>query len=58
MTRMLHFRMLHFLILRLTRTGRPRDIVSVSLREGIDFLDELYDEWGDLYVLETAEDER
>jgi hypothetical protein len=53
--------MLHFLLL--IRPYAPladpdrRDIVSVSLREGVDFLDDLAADFGpDFYILETAED--
>jgi hypothetical protein len=42
-------RELHFLIL----TG-SREIVSVTLREGVDFLDELDADFGAYYILETA----
>ncbi len=42
-------RWLHFLIL----TMPDKEIVSVSLREGIDFLDDLAADFGDFYILET-----
>lgn len=51
-------RYLHFLILDVDPTGETGGkIFSVSLREGVDFLDEdVADHFGDYYVLETADD--
>lgn len=44
-------RMLHFLILT-----EDKEIVSASLREGVDFLDDLAADFGpEFYVLATAE---
>ena len=43
-------RRLDFLIL----TMPDREIVSLSLREGVDFLDEDWPEFGAFYILETA----
>jgi hypothetical protein len=43
-------RRLEFLIL----TMPDKEIVSVSFREGIDFIDEDWPEFGAFYILETA----
>jgi hypothetical protein len=48
-------RRLDFLILALPDGNLGHgEVVSLSLREGIDFIDEVWWEFGDFYVLETA----
>lgn len=50
-------RYLYFLVLVTDNPHVPVGdaLVSVTLREGEDFLDDLYAEFGDLYVLATEE---